>query len=349
MTQNRHSTWLLIAVFSLMASMALTTPVATGSAFETEGVYHSSKEIARAQAILVQEGDLTRESFRVGVLDNPTVEALRAFQGRHGLRETGVVDYETMALMTSHFLPGDADGDWVTDALDHCPNTPAGAEVDEHGCPEDADGDGVANGLDGCPGTPKGAQVDTRGCAGDTDRDKVPDGIDQCPDTPRGATVDARGCPSDSDGDGVYDGVDGCPTTPAGTKVDSGGCPELVRSADIFQGEKKLVLEGVNFETNSAKLTTGSLKILDHVAFSLKDWSEVSVEIGGYTDSTGTESHNLELSQARADAVRDFLVNQGIDASRLVAKGYGESDPIDTNERSRGRAKNRRVELTKIE
>ena len=177
----------------------------------------------------------------------------------------------------------------------------------------------------------------------------MPDGIDLCPDTPRGATVDATGCPGDSDGDGVYDGVDGCPTTPAGTKVDSGGCPELVRSADIFQGEKKLVLEGVNFETNSAKLTTGSLKILDHVAFSLKDWSEVRVEIGGYTDSTGTESRNLELSQARADAVRDFLVNRGIDASRLVAKGYGESDPIANNESSRGRAKNRRVELTKSE
>jgi outer membrane protein OmpA-like peptidoglycan-associated protein len=349
MTQNQNSKWLAIAVFSLMAAMAAATPLPADSAFDIGGVYTSPKEIAKAQAILVQTGDLSRGSFRDGMLDHSTAEALRAFQGRHGLRETGVVDYETMALLTSHFLPGDADGDWVTDALDHCPNTPEGAEVDEHGCPEDFDGDGVPNGLDSCPRTPKGAQVDSRGCSGDADGDKVPDGIDLCADTPAGATVDAKGCPADSDQDGIYDGLDNCPTTSAGTKVDSRGCPELVRSEDIFQGERKLVLKGVNFETNSAKLTSGSRKILDHVAFSLKDWPEVKVEIGGYTDSSGSDTHNQELSQARAEAVRDFLVSQGIDASRLDAKGYGESDPIASNDNGRGRAQNRRVELTKIE
>ena len=348
MAQHRHTPRLLLMVLGIMAAMALAAPIAARAASEPGG-YGSRKQIGQAQAILVQEGDLAPGSFEVGVLDNETSTALRAFQSRHGMRRTGVLDDETLALLTSHFDPGDADGDWVTDALDRCPDTPARAEVDEHGCPVDADGDGVANGLDGCPGTPRGATVDSRGCSGDADRDRVPDGIDQCPDTPASAAVDTQGCPLDSDQDGVYDGLDRCADTPAGTAVNSRGCPEQAQSANMFQETNKLVLEGVNFETNSAKLTADSQATLDHVAFTLKDWSQVRVEIGGYTDASGDESHNLELSQARAEAVRDFLISQGVDASRLEAKGYGEADPIADNKSARGRAKNRRVELTKIE
>jgi outer membrane protein OmpA-like peptidoglycan-associated protein len=349
MEGKRHSPRLLLVVLSLMAAMALAAPMVARSAFASEGVYTSREEIGKAQAILVQDGELAPDSFQVGVLDEPTAQALKSFQSRHGLRETGVVDYETMALLTSHDQPGDADGDWVTDALDRCPDTPQGAEVDANGCPKDADGDGVANGLDACPGTPKGADVDARGCTGDADQDKVVDGLDSCPDTPRYATVDAQGCPSDADGDGVYDGLDRCPNTPAGAPVDSKGCPEQAQSADMFQQSTNIVLEGVNFETNSAKLTSDSQSTLDHVAFLLKDRPKVRVEIGGHTDASGSEEHNLELSQARADAVRDFLISQGVDASRLETKGYGESVPIADNNSARGRAKNRRVELTKIE
>jgi OmpA-OmpF porin, OOP family len=105
----------------------------------------------------------------------------------------------------------------------------------------------------------------------------------------------------------------------------------------------------VTFETNSAKLTPDSQAVLDHVVFSLRDWTNVKVEIGGHTDAAGSDDHNLSLSQARADSVRDYLVSQGVDGSRLVAKGYGESDPIADNKTAHGRAKNRRVELTKVE
>lgn len=349
MPQNRRSPRLLFLILSVMAVMALAAPMAARPALGAAGDYSSRQEIGRVQAVLVQDGDLEPGSFEVGVLDGPTATALRAFQSRHGLRRTGTVDTETVALLTSHYSSGDADGDYVADALDNCPDTPDRAEVDEHGCPKDADGDGVANGLDGCPGTPRGANVDSRGCSSDADQDKVLDGLDSCPDTPRYAKVDPQGCPVDSDQDGVFDGLDRCADTPAGTPVNERGCPEQAQSANMFQESDKLVLEGVNFEPNSAQLTEDSKSTLDHVAFTLKDWTKVRVEIGGHTDASGTETHNLELSQARADAVRDFLISQGVDESRLVSRGYGESEPIADNNSARGRSKNRRVELTKIE
>src|SRR5262249_31782741 len=142
---------------------------------------------------------------------------------------------------------------------------------------------------------------------------------------------------------------DRCPDTPAGSQVDDKGCPEQATSANMFQESNKLVLEGVRFETNSAKLTEDSQETLNHVAFTLKDWTRVKVEIGGHTDAAGTDEKNQELSQARADAVRDYLISQGVDASRLTSRGYGEADPIADNKSAKGRAKNRRVELTKID
>jgi outer membrane protein OmpA-like peptidoglycan-associated protein len=240
--------------------------------------------------------------------------------------------------------PVDSDGDGVNDALDRCPNTPKGAVVDEQGCPVDSDGDGVPDGLDRCPGTPAGAVVDAQGCPVDSDGDGVPDGIDRCPDTPRGAVVDDRGCPVDSDGDGVPDGIDQCPGTPPGTRVNAMGCAVL-----FDEGQETLVLRDVNFETDSAKLTPESEAFLQSVALSLtRVATDVQVEVAGHTDSTGSEGHNLRLSQRRADAVRTFLIGQGVPGTRLQAKGYGESEPVDDNRTEAGRAKNRRVELRRL-
>jgi len=180
----------------------------------------------------------------------------------------------------------------------------------------------------------------------DSDGDGIFDRDDRCPDTPMGATVDANGCPKDTDGDGVYDGLDRCPDTPKGDKVDSKGCSIPIPPPIAVQ--ESLVLEGVNFETNSATLTTGSLTVLDRVANSLAKWPEVKIEIGGYTDSTGEDAHNLDLSTRRAGSVRDYLVKKGTDASRIVVKGYGEASPIADNTTKEGRAKNRRVELKRL-
>lgn len=129
------------------------------------------------------------------------------------------------AAVDQRGCPTDADHDGVYDGLDKCPGTPAGAHVDASGCPTDSDADGVPDGIDQCPGTPAGVHVDAKGCPVDGDGDGVPDGVDQCPGTPPGVTVDATGCPLDTDKDGVPDGVDKCPNTPAGATVDANGCP----------------------------------------------------------------------------------------------------------------------------
>lgn len=114
-------------------------------------------------------------------------------------------------------------------------------------------------------------------------------------------------------------------------------------------GERKLILEGVNFITDSAELTPESKTTLDRTAASLKAWPEVRVEIGGHTDSVADAAYNLELSQRRAETVRAYLIHEGISAHRLVAKGYGETKPIAPNDTEAGRARNRRVELTRID
>jgi OOP family OmpA-OmpF porin len=239
---------------------------------------------------------------------------------------------------------GDADKDGVTDNLDKCPNTPMGATVDAAGCPSDSDKDGVYNGIDQCPNTPMGATVDAKGCPADQDSDGVYNGIDQCPDTPMGAKVDAKGCPVDSDGDGVADYMDKCPNTPAGIKVNAEGCPILFEP-----GKTAVVLQGVNFASNSAVLDPSSQEILDKVAnFVQYNPSGYKLEVAGYTSSTGTRAHNMRLSQQRAEAVVKYLESKGVPAGMLTAKGYGPDFPIDTNATAAGRANNRRVELKQI-
>jgi len=244
----------------------------------------------------------------------------------------------------------DADNDGVADKQDRCPNTPAGDAVDGNGCslPKDSDGDGVLDPRDNCPDTPRGERVDANGCPlpKDSDGDGVMDPQDKCPDTPRGERVDASGCPlpKDSDGDGVLDPQDKCPDTPRGTRVDASGC------AVVFEeGKRELVLEGVYFETAKAVLLPEPQAILDRVAASLAASPDLKVEVAGYTDSRGSRAGNVRLSQARAKAVADYLIGKGIAAGRLTAKGYGPDKPIGDNATEEGRARNRRVELLKMD
>ncbi len=113
------------------------------------------------------------------------------------------------------------------------------------------------------------------------------------------------------------------------------------------KGKQSLTLEGVNFLNDSAELTPGSRRVLNRVANSLKEWSEVDVEIEGHTDSVADDAYNMDLSQRRAESVRAYLITRGIAPSRLTARGYGETRPVASNDTPEGRAHNRRVELRK--
>ncbi len=147
--------------------------------------------------------------------------------------------------------------------------------------------------------------------------------------------------PADTDGDGVVDGVDQCPNTLVGLTVDAVGC---VRTTEA----QSLVLLGVTFDTNSDRLTANARDILDGTAEGLKGQPDMRVELSGYTDSRGSDEYNRMLSQKRANAVRAYLLGQGVSPAQLRAVGYGESDPLYSNDTAEGRERNRRVEFNVI-
>ena len=109
--------------------------------------------------------------------------------------------------------------------------------------------------------------------------------------------------------------------------------------------KKKLVLRGVNFDFDKSTLQPAGVPILQEAAKILKDNPAVNVQVQGYTDSIGTDAYNLRLSDRRAATVKNFLVKEGVASTRLTTKGFGESNPVATNETAEGRAQNRRVEL----
>ncbi len=169
---------------------------------------------------------------------------------------------------------------------------------------------------------------------GDSDGDGVPNSQDLCPDTPAGVPVDEKGCPKDTDGDGVTDDKDKCPQTPQGIRVNDYGC---------------WVGGSVLFDFDKTEIRPDAQPLLDEVVDILNKHGYIKLEIQGYTDSVGPEDYNLKLSQRRAEAVRDYLIAHGISPDRLIAKGYGESDPIAPNNTPEGRARNRRVIFVPVE
>ena len=146
----------------------------------------------------------------------------------------------------------------------------------------------------------------------------------------------ATSCP-DEDRDGVCDEVDACLGTPPNTRVDASGCPLPV--AQVASIKLK-----VNFAFDSSVVQEQYFTDLGELAKFLKRFDQVDVSIDGYTDSVGADSYNQQLSQRRAQAVVDMLVKTyGIAPSRLKAVGYGESNPVASNDTAEGRAENRRV------
>jgi len=248
------------------------------------------------------------------------------------------------ALVDQYGCPLDSDGDGVYDGIDLCENTPTGAIVDISGCPIDSDTDGVPDGIDLCPDTPIGIEVDIYGCPLDNDKDSVPDFKDQQLDTPLGAMVDENGVALDTDGDGVPDGIDKCPETGEGVAVDEFGCP-------LAKPITEKIILNIQYASGSADPDEPAIAILDDLAERMKIYTDVKIEINGYTDALGRTSSNSKLSQARAQAVQDYLESKGISADRMTAKGFGEEERffIATNDTPEGRQANRRVEIVPVQ
>ena len=228
----------------------------------------------------------------------------------------------------------DADGDGIKDSDDACPNV-AGLAV-MNGCP-DADADGVADKDDMCPNV-KGTKAN-KGCP-DTDGDGVVDKNDKCA-TEAGPMANG-GCPwPDTDGDSILDKDDKCPTV-AGI-ASEGGCPEII-SNEAKMGIGAFT-EAILFNIESASFQRGVEKALDGMLVIINEFPEANFAIRGYTDTSGSVSGNLKLSNARANAVLDYLVENGIDAARLTATGFGQESPSSSNKTRAGRVQNRRVEV----
>ncbi len=268
-----------------------------------------------------------------------------------GVDEVDANDQLVEGFLGLAFLFGgdDDDDDGIVDRLDACPHAPEDFDgfEDSDGCPDlDNDGDGIPDRADVCPDEPEDPDgfADADGCPDpDNDGDGVPDHLDRCPDTPEDLDgfEDADGCPDpDNDGDGVVDELDRCPETPEGAQVQADGCPPPppVLARD-------LVLEDVQFESNSARMLPGSEASIRELAATLRANPEVRIEVRGHTDSLGPAEVNRDLSLRRATAVRQALIDLGIAPSRVTAIGYGEDYPIEDNSTAAGRARNRRVEI----
>ncbi|HMU41498.1 MAG TPA: OmpA family protein [Pseudomonadota bacterium] len=251
----------------------------------------------------------------------------------------------------------DKDGDGVSDSEDVCPEVAMGDKPDPRklGCPQnDRDADGIDDAEDQCPDIAQGAHPSPtqKGCPDkDTDGDSVFDAVDQCKELPQGLSPDPKrpGCPAlDFDGDTVPDDTDACPERPGVPSSDprKNGCPGLV----ALSGGTIKLSQQVFFKFNRDGIQKASFPLLRAVADLLKARPELKrIEIQGHTDNRGPADYNLDLSDRRAKAVMQHLVEQGVDATRLAAKGYGDTQPLGNNNTVRGRLQNRRVAFVVVD
>jgi outer membrane protein OmpA-like peptidoglycan-associated protein len=227
----------------------------------------------------------------------------------------------------------DSDGDGITDKNDKCPNTAGLEEFD--GC-ADSDGDGIADPNDDCPN--EAGSKALNGCP-DADSDGIANKDDECPN--EAGPKANNGCPyPDTDGDSVLDKDDMCPNV-AGTQANN-GCPEVTEE---IQKELNVYAKTINFETGKTTISKDSEEALTAIIAILDEYPNAKFSVEGHTDSIGSASNNESLSKVRATSVESYLVENGVDESRLSSVGLGEQKPVATNDTKTGRAENRRVEI----
>jgi outer membrane protein OmpA-like peptidoglycan-associated protein len=256
----------------------------------------------------------------------------------------------------------DNDKDGILDVDDECPDVPEDfdGDEDEDGCPEgndgDRDGDGILDSVDQCPDDPEDRDgfQDEDGCPDDdNDKDGIPDKLDKCPNEAEDMDgfQDEDGCPEDdNDRDGIPDKLDKCPNDPETFNgfEDEDGCPD--KGKVVVEENEILIMEKIMFETNSAKILPESNGLLDAVATAVIHHPEFKlVEVSGHADERASDQHNLTLTRARANSVRNALIQRKVHADRLKAVGYGEYCPLDPGHTPEAWDKNRRVEFKVLE
>ena len=279
---------------------------------------------------------------------------------KHSFADLTPSHFQHFAGLTFKFGGKDTDGDGIYDKDDLCPEVAGPKEL--NGCP-DTDGDGVLDKDDAC--------VDVAGLAAfngcpDTDGDGIQDSADACPDV--AGLKNLNGCP-DADGDGIADKEDKCPTV-AGPKANGGcpwpdtdgdgvldkddkcpsvkgtvannGCPEMTEEQIVkLNAYAKTIL----FNSGKSSFKQETFPVLQSITAILKEFPSSKFSIEGHTDSDGKDAMNQKLSEDRAAAVKNYLIENGIAADRLTSSGFGETKPIDSNKTAKGKANNRRVEV----
>lgn len=232
----------------------------------------------------------------------------------------------------------DRDRDGVVDERDICPDERQGRNPDPNmlGCPRTG---GIA------PASISSAPADR-----DRDGDGVPDRDDKCPDRSFGQNPDplAMGCPlADRDRDGIPDLNDACPTRAgvADTREKANGCPGLAR----IEGRTIQLSRPIAF-TGGEDIHPGSVPVLQAVAAIMRSMPEIKkVSIEGHTDGTSSANQGFEASERRAESVRRWLENNGVEAYRLASRGFGDTRPVASNRTAKGRSANARIELVILE
>ena len=256
-----------------------------------------------------------------------------------------------LALRCAPKTPGDRDHDGILDNVDKCPDEPEDKDgfEDEDGCPDkDNDKDGILDTKDKCPNEPE-----------DKDNSRTKTAAPIRTTTPTASTTrttSARTSPRTRTASRTRTAAPiptttrtACPTPPTSARTspgppDNDGCPKKYTQIVVTQ-EKIELKQKIFFDTDKATIQPRSFSLLDEIGAVLKSRPTMTVRIEGHTDSRGTRKHNMALSAARAESVRQHLVGLGIESSRMEAKGYGPDQPIETNKTAAGREKNRRVEF----
>jgi hypothetical protein len=236
----------------------------------------------------------------------------------------------------------DYDKDGFLNDVDKCPRL---AGVAPDGCPAiDSDKDSFLDNVDACPFE---AGVAPDGCPPpDRDKDTFIDSEDKCPDE-AGVAPDGCPIPPDTDCDGIIDKDDTCPFVPETYNGydDTDGCPDKLPEKVVYDGRP---IEGIYFKTNSDEIQKKSEKTLDATVAVLQEFKSIRIEISGHTDDVGNDEANNDLSRRRAESVKKYLVDKGVDSSRVETIGYGRTKPIAEGKTAKARAKNRRIEFRVI-